>query len=214
MPQKNKLIPFWMLPYSWGVAGKTREIAKAEYELSGYDLEQRLLEIKKDDLPETEYKTMLIELDHKYNKINSYTYKKQLAETISDEHTRKQALLLVDYENGKITELEYNKTRATLNKEPWVTVLNMDFSKKDSLEGSFELDWNEFFVEKLTAEGYQGSSPDHIVNQWFMEVCKNIALEEFDGTGNFSNDADANIQAMKRWGASSSRIDDSRKGYQ
>ena len=48
-------LPFGTLPGHWGLKGKTREIAKAEYELEGYALELQLLLIKKDELSEDEY---------------------------------------------------------------------------------------------------------------------------------------------------------------
>ena len=43
-------IPFNWMPGSFGLKGRTRDIAQAEYELTGYELERRLLDIKKDDL--------------------------------------------------------------------------------------------------------------------------------------------------------------------
>ena len=89
----------------------------------------------------------------------------------------------------------------------------MDFGKSTSLEGSFELDWNDAFVEKLKSEGYVGPSADHLVNQWFMEVCRNVALEEFDGTGDFTADSEANLEAMKRWSFETEVYKDGRKGY-
>jgi len=42
MAKKNKLIPFWMMPASWGLSGKSRLKAKAEYELTGIDLKKEL----------------------------------------------------------------------------------------------------------------------------------------------------------------------------
>ena len=89
----------------------------------------------------------------------------------------------------------------------------MDFGGKTALEGSFELDWNDQFVEKLKEAGYTGPTPDIIVNQWFMEVCRNIALEEFDGTGNFTPDSEANLEAVKRWSDDSRGLPAGKKGY-
>jgi hypothetical protein len=89
----------------------------------------------------------------------------------------------------------------------------MDFSKGNSLEGSFELDWNQPFVDKLTAEGYTGPTPDNIVNQWFMEVCRNVAMEEFDGTGDFTADSEANLETVKRWNSEKESLKNGRKGY-
>ena len=202
---------FGVLPGHWGLAGKTREIAKAEYELEGYELERKLLEINADEYDIEGNEKKLLALDLKYKKIERSVYDRKMAEKITDEVTRAKALLELDYREGKIKELAYSKMMATLNNEPWVTVLNMDFTHKSALEGSFELDWNDHFVKKLEAEGYSGPTPDNIVNAWFMEVCRNVAMEEFDGTGDFTADSAANIETMKRW--NSETLPSGRKGH-
>jgi hypothetical protein len=88
----------------------------------------------------------------------------------------------------------------------------MDFNGKNSKEGSFELDWNDAFVEKLKVDGYQGVTPDSIVNQWFMELCRNVAMEEFDGTGDFAADSESNLETLKRWNSQES-FPDGRKAH-
>ena len=205
-------LPFGWLPGHWGLAGKTREIAKAEYELSGFSLQKRLLELRRDELDEDDYARKLIDLELKFGEIDEETHFRKMASLIKDEKVRALAELELDFRQGKIKEIDYSKKVATLKGEPWVTVLNMDFSGKNSLEGSFELDWNEHFVEKLKAEGYTGPTPDNIVNQWFMEVCRNVAMEEFDGTGDFTADSEANLEAVKRWSGKES-FPEGRKGY-
>ena len=202
---------FGMMPGHWGLTGKTREIAKAEYELTGYELEEKLLSLKEDELDPKDFYKKSLDVKLKHKKLTEEEYYRALAEKIEDEGKRNLALLELDYKAGKVDKFDYEKKAATLRGEPWVIVLNMDFSKGSSLEGSFELDWNEFFVEKLKAEGYTGPTPDNIVNQWFMELCKNIALEEFDGTGNFTPDAEANLESYKRW--SSETLPTGKKGY-
>lgn len=204
-------LPFGWLPGHWGLKGKTREIAKAEYELSGYDLERRLFQLKEDELDPQTYGRKSLDIELKHGKITKSKYHRALADFITDQTQRELALLELDLREGKLGEIEYQKKKATLNKEPWVTVINMHFGGKTALEGSFELDWNEFFVDKLRNEGYNGPTPDSVVNQWFMEVCRNVALEEFDGTGDFTADSAANLEAMKRW--SSDSLPEGKKGY-
>lgn len=206
-------LPFKLIPGSWGVKGRTRAIMQAEYELNGYELDRALIQINAEDFTSEENTRKYIEAQRKYNKITEAQYHRELATLIKDEKQRTFAILELDWREGKITELEYQKTTATLRDEPWVIVLNMDFGGKSALEGSFELDWNEQFVEKLKAEGYVGVSDDVIVNQWFMEVCRNVAMEEFDGTGDFTADSEANLDAVKRWSADSKSFGDGRKGY-
>lgn len=206
-------LPFGTLPGHWGLKGKTREIARAEYELTGRELESKLLNLNKDLYDEKTYLTKCWDLDLKYNIINAQEHLRKLATLIVDPQQKALALLELDYKEGAIKDVEYEKRLATLKGEPWVVVLNMDFASKTALEGSFELDWNELFVDKLRDEGYAGPTPDIIVNQWFMEVCRNVAMEEFDGTGDFTADSGANLDAMKRWASSSESLPDGRKGH-
>jgi len=206
-------LKFGILPGHWGLAGKSREIARAEYELTGYAREIRLLEINKEEYETEAYLKKVWDIDLKYNKITQAQYHRLLIDIITDEKQKALAVLELDHREGKVTELEYTKKSATINNEPWVTVLNMDFGGKTALEGSFELDWNDQFVEKLKVEGYTGVTSDVIVNQWFMEVCRNIAMEEFDGTGDFTADSEANLETVKRWSDDSQGLPKGKKGY-
>ncbi len=204
-------IPFEWMPGSWGLKGRTREIAQAEYELTGYDLEHKLLTLAEQDMEPKDYNRKMIELRRKYDKIGEVDYHRALASLIEDETQRALAEVEIERREGRLTDTEYSKKLATLKKDPWVTVISMDFGGKTALEGSFELDWNEYFVTKLEAEGYKGVTPDAIVNQWFMEVCRNVAMEEFDGTGDFTADSAANLETMKRWNSES--LPEGRKGH-
>ena len=42
----------------------------------------------------------------------------------------------------------------------------------------FELDWNQYFVEHLRTNGFRGTTDEEVVDQWFQELCRNIATEE------------------------------------
>lgn len=209
----KKLIPFNLLPASWGLKGTTREIAQAEYELDGFELKVKILDILSSDDNATDYAKKLLDIKLKYSKITTSQYQRDIVSLISDDTQRALAELELDNRDGVIVGLAYEKKLATLKDEPWVNIVKMDFTKKTSLEGSFELDWNEQFVEKLNAEGYTGPTPDNVVNQWFMELCRNIAMEEFDGTGDFTADSEANLDAMKRWSSQSESFEKDRKGY-
>lgn len=204
-------IPFGYMPGHWGLKGRTKEIAKAEYELSGLPLELRLLEIQKADYDEKEYIKKKLDIELKYGIISDTQYHRKLVTLIEDEKQRNLAELELDFREGKIEALEYNKKSATLNGEPWVNVVNMNFGGKSALEGSFELDWNEAFVNKLREAGYAGVTDDAIVNQWFIEICRNVALEEFDGKGDFTADSAANLETIKRW--NSEQLPHGRTGY-
>jgi hypothetical protein len=75
------------------------------------------------------------------------------------------------------------KEKATLAKEPYVNVLKMDIDPNDINSGSFELDWNEFFIAKLVKAGYMKSKEDtdrDIIDRWFQDVCRTIVLEMYE----------------------------------
>lgn len=205
-------LPFGYLPGHWGIKGKSREIAKAEYELSGFELKKELLRLNVDMFTPVQYQTKTFDLLLEFGKIDTAEYQRLVVSLIENKDQKELALLELDFKEGKLTDHEYQKKTATLKGLPFITVLSMDFNGAKSLEGSFELDWNELFVEDLQAKGYIGGTPDNIVNQWFMEVCRNVALEEFDGTGDFTADSAANLDAVRRWNSSES-LADGRKGF-
>ena len=72
------------------------------------------------------------------------------------------------------------KAEATKKGEPWVSILKVEIDPNNVGNGSFELDWNEFFVSKLVRAGYTGKDDAQIVDQWFQDVCRNVVLETYE----------------------------------
>lgn len=75
------------------------------------------------------------------------------------------------------------KEIATKAGEPYVNVLSMELDPEDIHNGSFELDFNEIFVARLVKSGYMMKPDDTdtmIVDRWFQDVCRNIALEMYE----------------------------------
>ena len=60
----RKKLPFWMLPASWGLKGKTRAIAEAEYMYEGKELEEKLAEINAETPEDKEIAVLAIKLKH------------------------------------------------------------------------------------------------------------------------------------------------------
>ena len=60
-----------------------------------------------------------------------------------------------------------------------------------------ELDWNDAFIDLLEENGYEANTPDDMVDMWLTILCRNIALEELQGTGDFDEDADKAVE-LKR----------------
>lgn len=60
---------------------------------------------------------------------------------------------------------------------PWVKVVEVHFDKDNPQRGYFELDWNDDFVGLLGEAGYAGETPEAIVDLWFNDLCRSVALE-------------------------------------
>ena len=72
------------------------------------------------------------------------------------------------------------KEQATKDKEPWFTIVDVEIDKDNPRNGAFELDWNEYFVEMLRKHGLTGQTNEEIIDRWFQDLCKQIALESYD----------------------------------
>ena len=73
----KKKVPFWMLPASWGLKGKTRAIAEAEYLYEGKELEEKLAEINSETPEDKEIAVLAIKLKHE--EISQDAYDKAVA---------------------------------------------------------------------------------------------------------------------------------------
>ena len=108
--------------------------------------------------------------------------------------------LKLDFTYGKIeTEDALEKAIHTARNEPWVNIKSFETDPDNPRFGGVELDWNDAFIKNLEKHGY-GPSPseDEIVNEWFNDVCRTIALEAFDGIGDFQEKMDDAEYRMSR----------------
>lgn len=184
--KSKRLIPFWMLPASWGLKGQTREIAQAEYNLEGEELERELARIKHSNIKD--YNLEILKIEKKYNKLTEYEYLvRELDLKYEDGPEKQLALLDMNLKHKVIDQLTYEKECATIRNEPWVHVKRIDTDRKNPAQGAMELDWNKAFIKHLEENGY-GPAPteEEIVDLWLNELCRNIAFEAFDGVGDFN----------------------------
>ena len=73
------------------------------------------------------------------------------------------------------------KEQATKNGEPYVEILKVELDPANMNYGSFEIDWNEQFVEQLRTMGYPRDAEDEVVvDLWFQSVCRNILMETYE----------------------------------
>ena len=72
------------------------------------------------------------------------------------------------------------KELATKKKEPWVDVIGFRVNPDNVRNGFFEIDWNEYWIEKLKQEGYgyDGDPDEEIVGRWYRDICMNAAAAE------------------------------------
>lgn len=81
-------------------------------------------------------------------------------------------------EELRLEVLAKEKEEATAKGEPWVGVLDTKVNPDNIRNGFFELDWNNEFVEQLIDAGYQGETPEQIVDGWFRTIARQILDEE------------------------------------
>lgn len=75
------------------------------------------------------------------------------------------------------------KELATKAKEPWVSIVGLELDSDNLHQGSFELDWNEYFVARLVKAGYMMKPDDKdvdIVDRWFQNVCRHVVMETWE----------------------------------
>lgn len=169
MPKRH-IVPFWMLPSSWGLTGSTREIAKAEYELDGEELERKLIEVNP-LLSELEKTSRHLDLDLKYHKIDTFEYdhkmvdlKKLSPEQAEIEHYK------IDVKYGKKSNEELDRKTADFLKKPWASIKSVynDTQKENGM--ILEIEWNDFFIDMLRQAGYSGLTDEEIFNQYLNDL--------------------------------------------
>ena len=73
------------------------------------------------------------------------------------------------------------KEAATKANEPFVEITSIKFTDPNNPQtGIFEFDWNDKMIANLIRSGYQLKPTDtdsEIIERWFQEVCRNVALE-------------------------------------
>lgn len=174
------LIPFSWMPGSWGLNGDTREIAKAEYELTGIDLDNRLTDIRHKHDKQTASLEKLENLRRRYL-VDEYVYDTEVVKlsTYLDEDAKKLALLDVMKKHNKLDEDAYNRQRADILKQPWVTQ-NIKWDPLNPGKHLLKVDYNEYFLTDLREHGYTGIEDDDIVNMWLNDLFIAI-IEESQG---------------------------------
>ena len=100
-------LPFGMMPASWGLKGKSRAIAEAEYYYEGEDLEKALAELTAET--DADKEVAKLDIDLKNEKIGKVEYEKKVAE-IREEPFINVLEMGVNPEDAKVgfIELDWN----------------------------------------------------------------------------------------------------------
>lgn len=170
-------IPFKYLPASWGLKGKSRQIAEAEYTLSGYDLAVELAKIEH-GIDTANFTKAVIKLDLQHGRIDQYLADLRLSEidNADNPNAKDLAKLDLDLKYERIGQSEYDRKRADLLNEPYMAMPKISWDPSDPSKTFFELDYNPAFVEYLQENGYAGNE-DEIISRWLNDVCNSILTE-------------------------------------
>lgn len=173
----KKKIPFHLLPASWGLKGKTRKIAEAEYLYTGYELDIALANINFEN--EKERDLEIISVDLKHQKIDEYEADRRKARLLNkdtDDKTVELAMLDVDLKHSKLSQQEYDRKKADVIGEPYMAMPKISWDPSDPSKTFFELDYNEHFINFLEKNGYAGTE-EEVINKWLNDVCNSVLDE-------------------------------------
>ena len=72
------------------------------------------------------------------------------------------------------------KKEATEKGIPWFTIIDFNLDPENVTVPQYvEFDWNDAFIQKLKALGINGTD-EEIIDQYFQDLCKTIALQSYD----------------------------------
>jgi hypothetical protein len=173
---KKPLVPFGWLPGHWGLKGKTRSVAQAEYELEGLELDLRLAEINHEDPKAQKLAKLDARLKHK--QIDPYDYDVEYTQIrLEGDPLLAEVLLDVELKHHRISQQEHDRKVADLKGEPWVNMPDMKWDPNDPSKSYFQLDYNDHFVAFLRGHNYTGTSDEQVVERWLNDVCRSVAQE-------------------------------------
>lgn len=156
---------------------------KLEHEvISDREFQLGIIDIETDGDP-VKNKLAKLTLDYDQERIPFDEYALSVAEVEFGKESTEYALAEAEVmlNRKQITENEYEKKVATIKKEPWVRVASSSYDPQEGVDGfSFELDYNQFFLQFLKENGYTGLRDDEIVEEWFNDISKSELVAELE----------------------------------
>ena len=132
---------------------------------SEYDYEKA--KVTYSDIDVSEKEKELLKIDRKFNQITEEEFNRRMATLSFTGDDLVLENLFLDFKEGKISEREYEKQRATLKGEAWVDgIIRLDGKGQTYVE----IDYNTIFVEGLRDKGYAGLTDDDVIEMWWTNV--------------------------------------------
>jgi hypothetical protein len=112
---KKRIIPFGWLPGSWGLRGKTRERAEAEYYFDGHELDSKLVDIDHEKGTK-EHAMAKAKVDFKHKKTDAFEHDKRVIEIeyAGDQKALALELARVHNKHGKLSDYDFAITSAEI----------------------------------------------------------------------------------------------------
>ena len=150
--------------------------------LSAEDLEYKLFELSYEVKDTEAYQREKLKLDVRFGKKTEEEAEHELLDMKFDDKSSidyKVAQLGLELKYGNITQNQHDKEVATLLREPWFNLIGADQRVQgENIQMAIELDWNDFFIQFLESKGWEGRSPDEIVDRWFESAMRQMSDRE------------------------------------
>ena len=167
---------FWLVPRHWGLKGK--DLAEARIRWEEADSYKAEREIVKLDYPQLFDDSVEKDDDEEFLEAEKKAYEADLLD--------------VDLKWGKIKKKEYDRQIKNLEGEGWVDIINVIYDPKLAARASFELDYNDKFVEELREQGYPGATDEEVVSNWMDHLFFTSMTEGLDPE--VANDIEATLK--------------------
>lgn len=159
------------------------QILKDAKKINEYQFQMNKLDIdlKHDRTTKELHKISSLHLNKDHHKITEEQFDEAVIEMMSDGLEKKLKALDFAFKYHHITEMEYEKEKHTLQKEPW---FNFDADlDKETGEISLSFDYNEYFCKLLRDEGYTGITNDDVIDSYIRDWGRKVANDDYKEFG-------------------------------
>lgn len=167
--------------------------------LTPYEIDKAKVDIqyKYNKLTELQYRTGQLDVELKHGKIvKSEMEAKVLAirfelhditerefdtlsvEIMEDGDDKHRAAIEFAYKYHEITDSEYEKEMASLDKQPWMAFDVAYDPETNNVE--FVFDYNEYFWRKLKDDGHPGNDEQEIIDNFIRDWGRKIAFDDYN----------------------------------